>query len=549
MAVKRLYDSEHLRVVYRPGSSSFALVSFNPATLQAKDDTFWCQPIADKADLTAIGVMTHRGNWYPVEEMRQVAELVRPLLQGFDRVLGYGSSMGGYGALKFSRLLGITHVLSFAPQWSIAPQDVGGWDDRFTHEFRPGLHTEVRIEPHDVAAAPIVFYDPFFKFDRLNVERIVAACPTARLVPTYLTGHFPVNLFAGTAKVMALFEACFAEDIPAITRQATRMRRDPATGLRARALADLYVQSNIDGARRLLARHPQAFGPRERAGLFHQMAGQFIKMKRFDDAATCSDAALADNPGVRDFYIRRCTIEQGRGDTGRAVSFAREAVKNWPSDAATHLQLSNACLKHGDQAGAEAALETASRLAPNSAAVINTLMTQATSRNDDAGAEALARRLVEVSPLGENYRRLAALLTKRKQHNQASDALRKAVDTNPSSNQLWRALAESHFREPRWMKAAEAAAEAVRLDESDLASVRIAAVAYKRMGVDEWARPYELRLADLERKRNLELAARAHPPAAMADCAQDPASGVAGHVSIWRRLLAFKRRQEQRQVA
>ena len=57
------------------------------------------------------------------------------------RRLTYGVSMGGYGALKYSRKLCADAALVFGPQYSIDPDLVGHFDSRYADFYIAGTHT------------------------------------------------------------------------------------------------------------------------------------------------------------------------------------------------------------------------------------------------------------------------------------------------------------------------------------------------------------------------------------------------------------------------
>lgn len=129
---------------------------------------------------------------------------------------------------------------AFAPRRSIAPKDVGKWDRRLVENYRADLNAEITIRSEDA----VTFYDPFFRDDRLNVEKIVEAYLPARLITTHLTRLFAATILARTARVLRLFEPCLAKDLRWLRRQATSNRREPARRTRVRSLMDLYLKSD-----------------------------------------------------------------------------------------------------------------------------------------------------------------------------------------------------------------------------------------------------------------------------------------------------------------
>ncbi|MGI4799356.1 MAG: tetratricopeptide repeat protein, partial [Janthinobacterium lividum] len=489
-----VYDSAHLRVMYHPGSSDYALIAFNPATWLASGTHYWCRPIVEKAEITAVGIMTHRSSWYPAEDMKQAILVINRLLQGYRQIIAYGSSMGGYGVLKYGRALNATRALSFAPQWSIAPKDVGEWDRRFVENYRPDLNAEMAIRSEDIVENAFIFYDPFSKEDRLNVEKIVEVYPPARLITAHLTGHLAVAVFAGTAKALRLFELCLANDLQGLRRQATSNRRDPAQHTRMRSLMDLYLKSDPVAVRRVLDRRPDAFGAAERASVNYQLAAYYIEAGDLEKAATFCDAAIAENPDVPEFHLRRSNIEERRENYPAALSLAEEAVRRWPRHIRANLQLIEVLVLSGDVAAAEARLEVASGLDPNYPPVIMAKVKLAKQKGDQDAAIRWSMRLIELSPTAKSLQQCASYLTEIGKHADASDVLRRLVAISPTNGSYWLTLAGSYLREPRNVKAAEAAEKAIQLMPDELRSYHIAIAGYGRAGMREYAVRNEMAL-------------------------------------------------------
>jgi S-formylglutathione hydrolase FrmB len=72
--------------------------------------------------------MTRTNDWFQYRDFDLVTKAVRALTRSAEHVLSYGSSMGGYGAIRFADAVGATQVLAFSPQYSIdrrvMPQEI-----------------------------------------------------------------------------------------------------------------------------------------------------------------------------------------------------------------------------------------------------------------------------------------------------------------------------------------------------------------------------------------------------------------------------------------
>ena len=336
---KIIYDSEHIRIVHKPGNGGFALINFSHAEHFVKDRHFWGESIAAKAGLEAIGVVPVRANWFPMGEMHRAAPAIRAALAHQSRRVGFGTSMGGYGALKFGRLLEMTHALAFVPQWSIDPADVISWDSRFTKHFRKDVHHSVAINAGDVAPTAAIVYDPFMKLDRLNFNRIIEADPHAVGIRSYCTAHSSVETFAGSERMLSLIRLLIDANFGEMQRRANEERRDRRSAIRPLSLAQMMVARDTTLAARIAEVHGDKFTTRQKASLHNDLACRLFTKGDFKSAHTHSLAANALFLD-RDFRLRLSMIEHMLGDNDRALALALDVAAMWPGHANTHLHLS-----------------------------------------------------------------------------------------------------------------------------------------------------------------------------------------------------------------
>ena len=81
----------------------------------------------------------------------------------------YGYSMGGYAALKYARMLGISRALGVCPQASIDPVDVP--DDKRFHKFhKRGLHDGMMMTASEAPEFGVLMADPYMANDRTSAE-------------------------------------------------------------------------------------------------------------------------------------------------------------------------------------------------------------------------------------------------------------------------------------------------------------------------------------------------------------------------------------------
>ena len=168
---KIILETEHIVVVEQDFLTPTVFVTFNELGMTANGRDYWGSQFFEKNELSAIGIITRAGNWYPEEDMKKAVPAILSSVRS-RRVVTYGHSQGGYGALKYSRALGAAAVLSFSPQWSINPDDVEKFDGRFISYFRPELRNGLRIEEDDISNHSYIFYDPHQDQDKYHAKNL-----------------------------------------------------------------------------------------------------------------------------------------------------------------------------------------------------------------------------------------------------------------------------------------------------------------------------------------------------------------------------------------
>lgn len=142
--------------------------------------------------LSAIHVLGIGDDWYQYPEMSEALAVVKDAVSGADRVMTYGSSMGGYAAVRFADAVGATAALAFSPQYSLDPAKASHetrWqEDARRIEWREDIDGPIRS-----SIKPVVIYDSTgldgWHGDRIgqDIETIAIRLPrTAHPVAVYL---------------------------------------------------------------------------------------------------------------------------------------------------------------------------------------------------------------------------------------------------------------------------------------------------------------------------------------------------------------------------
>ena len=171
----------------------------------------------------AVHVIAARNDWYQHPETGEMLEAVRGAASGRPGVITYGSSMGGYAAIRFAEKVGAQTAVAISPQFSIDPGRAG-FDTRWLdHGQRIAFLWEAPAAQDSALRTAWVFYDPK-DLDRLHVEALAADYPIRPLA--IRNGGHPVGgylaetgLLAST--VIAMIEGAFdPEAFAALVREA-----------------------------------------------------------------------------------------------------------------------------------------------------------------------------------------------------------------------------------------------------------------------------------------------------------------------------------------
>ncbi|WP_371345478.1 alpha/beta hydrolase [Ancylobacter sp. IITR112] len=172
-----VFASDTLQVVKVPGRSDGPVfVTFEPMLpVRPPDRRGFGEAFFAKRGYTAYHVMCRGNDWYQYPDMEAALAAIRADIPLAARLVLYGSSMGGYAALRFSGWLGADSVIALSPQASVDPRRAS-WEKRWAPETTALIWD--RLPPRRQAGVYVV-YDPF-NMDRRHVallRREVALVP------------------------------------------------------------------------------------------------------------------------------------------------------------------------------------------------------------------------------------------------------------------------------------------------------------------------------------------------------------------------------------
>src|SRR5690606_19903706 len=99
-------------------------------------------------------------HWYQTSEILDAVPLIAEIAKGYRRVTTYGSSMGGYAAIKFAPAMGAAATIAISPQYSIHPEKAP-FETRFTDHFKPEKWTNDEFDGAHANVSNFTFFDQF----------------------------------------------------------------------------------------------------------------------------------------------------------------------------------------------------------------------------------------------------------------------------------------------------------------------------------------------------------------------------------------------------
>lgn len=135
----------------------------------------WAFDFLEKTGYSVLGVKPKRVDWYRGADLHAVFRSgeLRALAGQHTHIFLYGGSMGGYAALAFAETFPGCTSIALNPQTTLKP-DLVPWDKRYPISQKQDWSGDFCDGRNGAAAAEKVYiiYDPFYKLDRMHVERL-----------------------------------------------------------------------------------------------------------------------------------------------------------------------------------------------------------------------------------------------------------------------------------------------------------------------------------------------------------------------------------------
>lgn len=234
-----LFCDNDLTVRRRPGGGGpCCVVTFDSfSDVGQLDRPGYGEAFLHRSGIDAIHVVGRGNDWYQYPQMAAAMTAVRDVAAGYSRVVTYGSSMGGYAAIRLAGLAGAQAVFALSPQFSINPRVVS-WERRWPDSSRRFRDVWESALPWPKPAEAYVAYDPRTP-DRRHMA-LLRARFEYEAIELPFTGHPVTGYLAEIGllqqAILAICEGTF--DCAGFTRSALASRDRSSECLVERARSD-----------------------------------------------------------------------------------------------------------------------------------------------------------------------------------------------------------------------------------------------------------------------------------------------------------------------
>ena len=288
--------------------------------------------------IDAVHVLSRDNHWYQYPELDEALAAVARTTADYDRVIAYGSSMGGFAALHYGAICGATVGIALSPQYTVDPAVVP-FDRRWAEDVARISFREGALPPLD---CPYIVYDPLDPHDARHFELFAARWPVigipvrhgghpvaAYLLETDLLGALLRGVEAGPVDATAFarelrnrrrrsghYFSILAQRVPAHRpRQKVALAELAVATHRDNPLYHMQLASALDAAgefdaaygihQRAITMTNGGFHPRHALLLHHERRGEFDRALEIVEALLREHSAVLWLPKTRDRLRRK----------------------------------------------------------------------------------------------------------------------------------------------------------------------------------------------------------------------------------------------------
>ena len=310
--------------------------------------------------ISAIHVLGRGNDWYQYDDIFAAAAVVRAATSGAVRRVAYGSSMGGYAAVRLADAIGADAVLALSPQWSIDPA-IASWDNRWSQDAHRIRWLSTMAVPLRPAPSSVLVYDPHLPLDRRHAL-LIAEQTGSHLLPVAHCLH-PASTFLGEVSLLrGLLEDLLYDRFDA-RAMATEIRARRATSsvyLGALAERQPAVRPRTATA---LARRARLVKPDSALGML-SLARILTRTGHYDEALAIHRQIAIKVNRLPIYLVPFANALKSAGESEEAIAVAGEVVDAEPDVGHLRNWFATMLWQRGERAAAVAHMARAVALNP-----------------------------------------------------------------------------------------------------------------------------------------------------------------------------------------
>lgn len=360
-ALEQVYRSDRLNIRAKAGADvSTWVVTFDNF---GHDYNFerkgFAETLLEAHGLSFVTVVGRGNDWYQYDDMMTAMDHVRAHLPADARIMTYGSSMGGYAALRFAHRLDAFAVLALSPQYSNDPAKTP-FEIRWLQQAHATRWIDQIEGPLRSGCRPVVAYDSH-GHDRLHVDLIAGELEVQRIALPF-TGH-PISTFLSSCCMLQpLFFGVLNGDLNPSTFQKearARSKMDPVY------LSELSRNQprHRDRWAISIARRAVEIGP-DSPFTLHNLGKRLTDAGRADEALPLYEKALLLSENFIGYVLPYSEALLAAGKVDEAADVAKKMVADHPDLAQLHAWLSRIEWIRKNEAQARLHIATAIELDP-----------------------------------------------------------------------------------------------------------------------------------------------------------------------------------------
>lgn len=169
----------------------------------------WGYDFVKSRGWSMLGLMAHDWTWYRDDAVLDFFDRLRDegFFAGFDRVVFYGASMGGYAACAFSAAAPGATVVAISPQATL-DRSLASWETRYVKAWRRDFTERYGFAPDciETAARVHLFFDPAAQLDAMHAS--LFRSDNVDKYPCRYMGHRIASLWLQMGILKPVTEGC-----------------------------------------------------------------------------------------------------------------------------------------------------------------------------------------------------------------------------------------------------------------------------------------------------------------------------------------------------